>query len=88
MFHAMLIGWFPYNKSDRTELEKQICQDELNYKQLKRIKYSTIKNEMRKELNKKLRKLSDESIDLLEKMLCKDPANRLEMLDIFEHPFI
>jgi len=88
MFHAMLIGFFPFNKSDRAELEKQICSEELNYKNLKKIRTATIKNEVRRELNSRLRKLSDESIDLLEGMLCKDPVQRLEMLDIFDHPFI
>ena len=88
MFHAMLIGWFPYNKSDRFELEREILKDDLNYKQLKRVKNSSIKNEMRRELNRKLKKCTDECIDLLEKMLCKDPVQRIEMLDIFDHPFI
>ena len=32
MLHGMIIGWLPFNKQDRLELEKQICTEELNYK--------------------------------------------------------
>lgn len=36
----------------------------------------------------RLRKLSDECIDLIVKMLEKDPNKRIEMIGIFDHPWI
>ena len=73
MFHAMLIGWLPFNKSNREDLEKQIKTEELDYKYVKKLKNSTIKNDYRKALNYKLKSLSENAIDLLQKMLHKDP---------------
>ena len=73
MLHAMIIGCFPFNKSDRPGLTEQITSEELNYKQVKRLRNSSIKNDQRRELNNRLRKTSDDCIDLIEKMLCKDP---------------
>lgn len=88
MLHAMVIGWLPFYKQDREELKKQICEQQLDYFRLKRVKTTTIKDENRKLLHMRLRKLSDECIDLIVKMLEKDPNKRIEMIDIFEHPWI
>lgn len=88
MMHAMLIGWLPFNHQNRAELERQICNEELDYKHLKRIKNASIKNEMRRELNGKLRKISDDCIDLLERMLKKEPETRINIIEIYEHPWI
>ena len=65
MFHAMLIGWLPFNKSTREDLEKQIKTEELDYKYIKKLKNSTIKDDYRKALNYKLKNLSENAIDLL-----------------------
>ena len=55
---------------------------------IKRLRNSSIKDEQRRELNKRLRKVSDDCIDLMEQMLHKDPVKRIEMIEIFEHPWI
>jgi len=88
ILHAMVIGWLPFNKKERTDLEKQICTEHLDYLRLKRIKNHTIKDEYRKQLNSRLKRISDNCLDLLMKMLDKDPAKRIELIDIFEHPWI
>jgi serine/threonine protein kinase len=84
----MVIGWFPFLKQETKELEKQILNEELDYKRVKKLKNASIKDEFKKELNSRLKKVSEECIDLIEKMLCKDPCKRIEMIDIFDHPFI
>jgi serine/threonine protein kinase len=88
MLHAMVIGWLPFCKRDRNKLTQQILTEELTYKKLKRVRNNTIKDEYRRELNNRLRKLSDECIDLIELMLCKEPSNRIDLVDIFDHPFM
>ena len=50
-----------------------IKEEELDYKKIKRLKPNTIKDEMRQEMNKLLRKTSNELIDLILRMLDKDP---------------
>ena len=45
MLHAMIMGWLPFNKQTRDQLEKQIKTEDLDYKYIKRLKNSTIKNE-------------------------------------------
>lgn len=47
ILHALVIGWLPFNSRDRIDLEKQIQNEELDYKRLKRIKNSSIKDEYR-----------------------------------------
>jgi serine/threonine protein kinase len=69
-------------------LKQQVVNQELEYKTLKRIKPSSIKNEMRKHMNSLLRKTSDEFIDLLEQMLCKNMGQRIDILGIYDHPWI
>jgi MAP/microtubule affinity-regulating kinase len=72
MLHGLVFGFLPFNKSDRAALEKQIISEELGYKQLKKVKSSSIKDEYRKHMNSLLRKSSDNLIDLIEQMLHKD----------------
>lgn len=88
MLNGMVLGFLPFTGADRKELEHQIINEELNYRQIKRLKPATIKDEFRKTLNYVLRRTSDDVIDLIEKMLCKDPAKRIDDLGIFEHPWI
>ena len=88
MLHGMVLGFLPFNKPDRASLEKQIISEEFDYKNLKKIKTQSIKDDYRRNLNISLRKISDNLIDLLEKMLCKDPYKRIDMLQIFDHPWI
>ena len=45
MLHAMVLGWLPFNKSNSRELKQQIRHEALDYKQIKRIRNSSIKNE-------------------------------------------
>ena len=80
MLHGMIMGWLPFNKQNREQLENQIKTEELDYKHIKKLKNSSIKNENRKALNYKLRKVSDECIDLIEQMLHKDPNQRIDMI--------
>lgn len=88
MLHAMIFGFLPFNKPDRQALEKQIITEELGYKQLKKLKNSSIKDEYRKHINTLLKKVSDNLIDLLEQMLNKDVNQRIAMLEIYDHPWI
>jgi serine/threonine protein kinase len=88
MLHAMIFGFLPFNKSDRTALEKQIITEELGYKTLKRVKNSSIKDEYRRHMNSLLSKVSDNLIDLLELMLHKEVSKRIAMLEIYDHPWI
>lgn len=88
MLHAMIFGFLPFNKPDRLDLEKQIINEELGYKSLKKLKHSSIKDEYRKHMNNLLRKVSDNLIDLLEAMLNKDVSQRLSMLEVYDHPWI
>jgi serine/threonine protein kinase len=39
-------------------------------------------------LNILLYKISDDLIDLIDQMLLKDPAKRIDILRIYEHPWI
>jgi serine/threonine protein kinase len=52
------------------------------------LKTSSIKNEKRKALNIMLSKISDDLIDLIDLMLLKDPSKRIDILRIYEHPWI
>lgn len=88
MLHAMVFGFLPFNANERNALEQQILTDEIEYKNLKKLKTSSIKNEVRRALNIMLKKTSDELIDLIEKMLTKDPEQRIDNLSIFEHPWL
>jgi len=88
MFHAMIFGYLPFNSADKVILEKQIKEEELNYKHIKKLRTSSIKNEQRRYLCQKLKTLSDECIDLIERMLTKDPENRIDMLEVFEHQWM
>ena len=88
MLHALVIGWLPFHKQTREQLENQIKNEALDFKHIKKLKNSSIKNENRKALNYKLRTLSDELIDLIERMLDKDPLSRIDMIEIFEHPWM
>ena len=47
--------------------------DELDYVNIKRIKTSSIKSDVRRAINIMLKDTSDELIDLIERMLTKDP---------------
>lgn len=88
MLHGLIFGFLPFNKGDRASLTNQILTEELDYKTLKRVKTQSIKDETRRELNMTLRKTSDNLIDLLNRMLCKNPLERIDMLQIFDHPWI
>ena len=88
MLHGLIFGFLPFNKGDRASLEKQILTEELEYKTLKRVKTQSIKDESRRDLNITLRRTSDNLIDLLDRMLCKNPQERIDMLQIFDHPWI
>ena len=72
MLNVLGFGFFPVNSKDMEALKQQVVNQELDYKTLKRIKPSSIKNEMRKHMNSLLRKTSDDLIDLIEQMLCKN----------------
>ncbi len=65
MLHGFVFGFLPFNKADRLSLEKQIIQQELGYKHIKRLKTSTIKDPYRKSMNLLLKKTSDGLIDLI-----------------------
>ena len=80
MLHGLIFGFLPFNKPDRASLEKQIISEELDYKNLKRIKTHSIKDDVRRHLNTTLKKISDNLIDLVEQMLDKDPYKRIDML--------
>ena len=43
---------------------------------------------MRKHINGILQKTSDDLIDLIERMLAKDASARIEVLDIYDHPWM
>jgi serine/threonine protein kinase len=88
MLHGLIFGFLPFNKPDRAALEKQIISEELDYKNLKKIKNHSIKDEVRRHVNATLRKISDNLIDLIERMLDKNPYKRIDMLQIFDHPWI
>ena len=78
MLHGLVLGFLPFNSQDVKELERQINQNELEYKQLKKLKNSTIKDSLRSTLNLMLKEVSDDFIDLVENMLNKNPAQRFD----------
>ena len=39
-------------------------------------------------MNNMLRDTTDELIDLIDQMLCKDPVKRIAMMEVYEHPWI
>jgi len=82
MLHGFVFGFLPFNKSDRIGLERQIIQQELGYKHIKRLKTTSIKDPYRKSMNVLLKKTSDGLIDMIEMMLHKDPEQRLSLLEI------
>ena len=88
MLHGLVFGFLPFNSPDKATLEKQIINDELDYQNIKRLRTVSIKNEKRKALNLLLRNLSDDLIDLIDKMVQKDPTKRIDILNIYEHPWI
>ena len=73
MLHAMVFGFLPFNANDRESLESQILNDEVDYTYIKKLKTATIKNEVKRALNIILKSTSDDLIDLIDKMLKKDP---------------
>ncbi len=88
MLHGLAFGFLPFNSPDKKTLEGQIINEELDYQNIKRLRTSSIKNEKRKALNILLQKISDDLIELLEIMLHKDPSKRIDILRIYEHPWI
>jgi serine/threonine protein kinase len=73
MLHGLVFGFLPFNKNDSASLQNAILTEELELKSLKRVKTQSIKDEARRDLNIVVRKTSDNLIDLIERMLCKDP---------------
>lgn len=73
ILHALIFGFLPFNSNDKATLEHQILHEELDYNHIKKLKTSSIKIEFRKALNILLKSTSDELIDLIERMLKKDP---------------
>lgn len=73
MLHGFVFGFLPFSHYDVQKLKEMIKEEELDYKKIKRLKPNTIKDEMRQEMNKLLRKTSNELIDLILRMLDKDP---------------
>ena len=88
MLHGLAFGFLPFNSPDKKTLEGQIINEELDYQNIKRLKLSSIKIEKRKALNILLSKISDDLIDLIDQMLQKDPLKRIDILRIYEHPWI
>lgn len=88
ILHAMVMGFLPFSQQTKNELEKAICDEQLDYAFLRRIKTSSIKNDRRRETNCRLRMVSEDCIDLIMKMLEKDPSKRIEMIDVFDHPWV
>lgn len=66
MLHGLVFGFLPFNEPDKESLEKSIINEELEYKHIKRLKPTSIKNDMRRHMNNLLRKTTDELIDLIE----------------------
>lgn len=60
----------------------------MDYVAIKKLKVASIKNETKKNLCSLLKTVSDEFIDFIEKMLCKDPLQRIEIFKIMEHPWM
>jgi MAP/microtubule affinity-regulating kinase len=88
MLHALALGFFPFNSSNKVTLEQQILTQELEYKALKKKKTASIKNEQRREINRILKTISDPLIDLIEGMLMKDPEKRFDKYQIYDHPWV
>lgn len=88
ILHALIFGFLPFNSNDKATLEHQILNEELDYNHIKKLKTSSIKIEFRKALNILLKSTSDELIDLIERMLKKDPEQRIDNFEVFEHPWI
>lgn len=88
MLHAMVMGFLPFAQQNRNELEKAICEENLDYAYLRRLRTTSIKNDRRRQTNCRLRMVSEDCIDLILKMLEKDPAKRIEMIEVFEHPWV
>ena len=66
MLHAMVFGFLPFNANERDGLEKQILNDEVDYTSIKKLKTSSIKNEVKRALNIMLKNTSDDLIDLVD----------------------
>lgn len=88
MLHGFVFGFLPFSHHDVQKLKEMIKEDELDYKKIKRLKPNTIKDELRLEMNKLLRKTSNELIDLILQMLDKDPEQRLGVIEIYDHPWM
>lgn len=88
MLHGFVFGFLPFSHKDVEKLKEMIKEEELDYKHIKRLKPNTIKIESRLEMNNLLRKTSNELIDLILKMLNKDPEERIPIIEIYEHPWI
>ena len=69
MLHGLALGFLPFNNPDKKILETQILNDELNYIYIKKLKHSSIKSEFKQSLNILLQRISNDLIDLIEKML-------------------
>ena len=89
MLHGLVFGFLPFRSQKTVEKMKQVIkEEELDYKYIKRLKPASISIEERQELNKRLRRMSDDLIDLILKMLHKDPYERIDVHSIYQHPWM
>ena len=75
MLYAMLSGEYAFSAKDREKLRDEICQKQLN-----------ITGAGSKFLASQC--FSDECLDLLNRMLIKEPNDRISIHEILQHPWI
>lgn len=69
----MLLGEYPFSNQDREQLKKLILKKEINL----------CNSAKAKALN-----VSQEVLDLTDRMLDKDPNKRISLIDILHHPWL
>jgi serine/threonine-protein kinase HSL1 (negative regulator of Swe1 kinase) len=72
ILHALILGYYPFTDSDKEKLKKLIVKQEICVSRIKQ----------------QVQSASSDSLDLIDKMLIKDPKQRISLLDVFRHPWI
>ena len=72
LLYAMIMGEYPFSDSDREQLKKIILKKEICLS--KSLKAKSL--------------ASSDCLDLVDRMLMKEPADRISLIDVLHHPWM
>lgn len=72
IFHAMIMGEYPFSDPDREQLKNLILKKEICLSNSEKAKCLA----------------SRDALDLVDRMLIKEPTDRINLIDVLHHPWL